>query len=221
MKNLLQLMQLSDSAVPIGAAAHSFGLEGLVEAEGVSPDTLTQFVTTFLQEQGLLEACFCRAAYDAGRRHDDVRELCFAMGALKPARESRDGSTTLGRRLLGMVTALLDEQDAETLQYAFSANDPHHAVVFGYTAALLAIEIETAVGAFLHQTVTTIVSSAQRLLPVGQRQAASVLWQVKDEIVACAASSREESVETVQSFLPELEIASMRHPNLETRLFLS
>jgi urease accessory protein UreF len=43
-------------------------------------------------------------------------------------------------------------------------------LVFGYAGAVLAIAEEMVVAAFLHQAVATVVSSAQRLLPVGQRQ---------------------------------------------------
>ncbi len=95
MKRLLQLMQLSDSAVPIGAAAHSFGLEGLAEAGGVSAESLLEFTETYLEEQGLLEACFCRASYRCALRGEGAAELCFALSALKPARESREGSIVL------------------------------------------------------------------------------------------------------------------------------
>jgi urease accessory protein len=110
MKEVLQLMQLSDSGVPIGAAAHSFGLEGLVESGGISAETLMPFVGSYFNEHGGLEACFCREGYNCGMRGENARELCFTLSALKPARESREESMVLGRRLLGMVQALIEEE---------------------------------------------------------------------------------------------------------------
>ncbi len=107
MMELLQLMQLSDSAVPIGAAAHSFGLEGMAELGGVDATSLESFLDTYLWEQGALEAWFCRAAYKLGTDGAEVSELCNLMSAWKPARESREGSAVLGRRLLALCFTLL------------------------------------------------------------------------------------------------------------------
>jgi urease accessory protein len=53
---LLQLMQLTDSAIPIGAAAHSFGMETLAEWGSVDPDSLQHFIRSYLHEHGLMEA---------------------------------------------------------------------------------------------------------------------------------------------------------------------
>lgn len=220
-KGLLELIQLSDSAVPIGAAAHSFGLEGLVEAGGVSAATLMAFVESLLDEQGVMEAVFCRGAYGRSARGEGAGELCTAMSALKPARESREGSIVLGRRLLGLLESLLGGSRSVLLAAAFEDGEPHHALVFGYAGALLAVEEEMVVAACLHQLLTTVVSSAQRLMPVGQRQAASILWTAKERIAHCLDRSRSVTLETVGGFLPSLEIASMRHPSLPTRLFLS
>jgi urease accessory protein len=60
---LLRLLQLADSALPIGATAHSFGLENLAATEDLSVERLETFLRDYLDEAGLLESVFCRLAY--------------------------------------------------------------------------------------------------------------------------------------------------------------
>jgi urease accessory protein len=55
---LLGLLQLADSAVPVGSAAHSFGVETLCEEAVLGPGNIHQFLRDFLQETAQMEAVF-------------------------------------------------------------------------------------------------------------------------------------------------------------------
>src|SRR5712692_132650 len=85
---LLRLQQFADSALPIGGAAHSFGLETLTDAGFLHPDNL--------EEAGTLEAAYCASSCELahGRAGDEVIDQWLTwnaeLGARKLARESRD-----------------------------------------------------------------------------------------------------------------------------------
>ena len=218
---LLQLMQLTDSAVPIGAAAHSFGMETLVEWSSVDPGSLPKFIGSYLHEQGLMEAAYLRGVLALRKGHGDVGELCRRLSAARPARESREASIALGNRLLHLCQAILPAEMWRELASAIDLRHTHHVIVFAVICGLLGLEEEAAVTAFLQQGVAAMVSIAQRLMPLGQRQAAAVQWALKPAILEVADRSRQVDYRFTGSFLPLLEIASMRHPRLETRLFVS
>ena len=207
---LLNLLQLADSALPVGGIAHSFGLESLVEWGLVTPDSLERFVEDWLHEAGFLDAVFCGHAC---AEPAEFAALNVRLAARKPARESREGSGAMGRRLLDLASRAFGIQ-------APAAGEPQYACSFGYVAGALGIPAERAVPAFLHQSAAAFVSAGQRLMPLGHTQGQAILFRLKPAIRATAARSLAADLDG-PSFTPLLEIASMIHQRLGTRLFIS
>jgi urease accessory protein len=225
----LRLLQLADSALPIGALAHSFGLESLVSAEILTAGELPDFLSGYLQEAGMLEAVACREASQFARpqaeRLPPARwiEINDSLSALKPARESRAASAVLGRNFLQAALLLGDFPVLREAREASlgSASLIHHSTAFGLVSAAFGFEENRAVLAYLHQMIASLVSACQRLLPMGQYEATGILWNLKPAIVAIADHSATCSLGEVSCFMPLLDWGAMEHPALATRLFVS
>lgn len=227
--NVLELLQLADSALPVGSLAHSFGLETLVFDGDIEftarycPASLRCYLEDALEESLLMDAVFCRVAHDRAHEgnssaRDPVSELNELVSALRLARESREASLSMGRRFAALAVALHPNPDLSRLA---GLNELHHSVAFGYTLGILGIGTDLTVGAYLHQCVLNIISAAQRLLPLGQVQASRIAWDLKPAILEAMEKTRSMSVSTVCSFAHLPDLASMRHPLLPTRLFIS
>src|SRR5216683_2848082 len=190
--SLLRLMQLADSALPVGATAHSFGLETLVAEEYLEVQQLGAFFKDYLEEAGVVEGAFCCLGYRLASHTDPALftaqwlALNERLSAIKTARESRAASAGLAGGIVHV-----DE-----------------------TAATLA---------YLQQLLTGLVSASQRLLPLGQSQASQLIWQLKPTLLTIAERSKEVAAHSDEMSLctPLVEVGSMRHPYLATRLFIS
>jgi urease accessory protein len=200
---LLRLLQLADSVVPIGGASHSFGLETLADEGSLTPDAVETFLSAYLEEAGAMEAVFVRRSSQGG----NLRELSEELSARKLARESREASLKLGRRFAELVNGMAEQSVVET--------GLHYCICFGAAGAALGIPADALAPAYLNQSIAGLVSCCQRLMPLGQAAASRILWNLKPAITRAAHT------EEVSCFSPYLELASMRHGSLETRLFIS
>jgi urease accessory protein len=226
----LRLLHLADSALPIGSLAHSLGLESLEAAGILQVSGLAEFFRGYLEEAGLVEAAFCRAAFRLANAGPEPfsselwRGLNEQLAARKPARESRAASATLGHNFLLTVLAL-GEFPVLSEALAVAKRSPavaiHHGPAFGLVSGALGFDEDRAVLAWLHQTIANLVSACQRLLPLGQTEAARILWNLKGTMIETAERSAACPLGDASCFMPLLDWGAMEHPALSTRLFVS
>ncbi len=231
----LRLLQLADSALPVGATAHSFGLETLTSEDEVGVEQLVPFFKDYLVEAGELECAFCILGYrsalasleDSEAGLQQWLKLNTRLSAYKPARESRAASATLGRRFLQLV-ATLEGQTLLMLHKALATAkiqqiETHYSTAFGLVGGLLNVGEQATALAYLQQTLSALISASQRLLPLGQSHASAIQWQLKPLMGEIVIHSQQAAdyPEQLATFTPLLDAGSMRHPTLTTRLFIS
>jgi urease accessory protein len=223
----LRLLHLADSAFPIGAFAHSFGLETLAMAGMLQVSELDAFLQAWLEEAGVSEAVFCRAASRLAWQESfparEWVELNEYLSALKTSRESRKGSAVLGLNFLRAALAVRDRKSLVSAEEESrrSSTAVHHACAFGLVSGALQFDEDRSVCAYLHQSVAGLISACQRLMPLGQTRAQRILWDLKPRIIEAARSSTEFTIHDVPCFLPQLDWGAMEHAELFTRLFIS
>ena len=226
-QDFLRLLQIADSALPIGGIAHSYGLETLAADGVLTVDALEDFLRDYFSETGLVEAVYCRMGHTLCAQLDFPRDAWIALNrdfsAWKTARESRNASAALGRQFLQLAVNVSSSRVCERaieMSRAASA-ETHLACAFGLTGGALDLGQTATVLAYLHYSLAGLVSACQRLLPLGQRRASRILWNLKPALVETAEAASAIERDQATCFVPLVDIASMRHPWQVTRLFVS
>jgi urease accessory protein len=244
----LPLLQLGDSALPIGGYSHSWGLEAAIERGLVrDPATLECWVRSWLRcalgpLEGVVVAAVCRAAAEGDAAAlGQANELLDA--GLTPA-TLRSASREMGEQLLALAESwpwaealfsrarsagkcteihLLAPRAPEALRPREEENRGpwHHAVVFATLAATAGATLRDAVQVYLHQAALGVISAGVRAIPIGHTHGQQVLARLHGDIEAIAGELEERELETAGSFCPAYEVLCHAQTQLYTRLFRS
>jgi len=187
--------------------------DGLLHVE-----TLEGFLGDYLSETGVLEAAYCSFSCGLPSIPEWLRSNA-ELSARKLSRESRDASSSMGRRFLRLAANISGD---ELLIAASGVGvEVHLAACFGLAAGVFEIDAVPAAAAYLQQSMTALISACQRLLPLGQTQAHQILWNLKPAILRAAEQGAATPPTQAICFTPLVDLASARHASLYTRLFMS
>lgn len=224
---LLVLLQLADGLFPAGAFAHSLGLETYAQAGLVTDRAgLEAFVRAHLEgSAGPADAVAVATAVRRAAAGD--LEGCLALDAridaMRFVPEFSAASRQMGRQTVRVAAAWAPDALLAALGARVSSGGTpgHYPVVFGAAAGRAGIAAETAAAAYLYATASMLVNAGLRLLPIGQLDGQRTLAAVRPRTAALAAAAAAAEIEDIWSFTPGLELAGLRHAELDMRLFRS
>ena len=223
----LFLLQIANSSFPTGAFNHSYGFETWFSdgriSDGASFETACRdwLIYCLSRSESIAVAKACEMMKLAD--HEGLIGLDVRLGALKLGRESREASLMTGQALLTAYMDIFDKPGLDGYARAVEAGDAegHHAVVFGAICGNFDISGTDAVLTFTHAAVSSLVGVACRLIPLGQVETQRILkntWPLLEETALQAVDS---GIDDMNNAAANLDLASMRHETLKTRLCIS
>lgn len=221
----VRLMQITDSALPIGGYMHSWGLETAIAGRAVhDPETLERFTTHWLTTslapmEGVFAASSCRAALAGDVAQ--VRTINHRAEASIVATTIRKASREMGEQLLALGSTW--GWSAEGLRPYLGGpggeHGWHHSVAFGLLGALAGADPQTTVTAFLHQAALGMISAGVRAIPVGHTHGQQVLSYIHDVLPALVADIHARDPESAGSGCPHYEVLCDEQTRLYARMF--
>lgn len=222
---LYDLLTWMSPSYPVGAFAHSSGLEWAVEEALVTDRaSCAAWIEDWISRGGgWSDAVIFSFAHRAAEAMDgrDLLQVAELALALQTTAERRVEATAQGgafRRIARSTAAcaalsLLDELSDDQLCYPVAVA----CVTAGHDA-----ELEPALTAYLHGIVANLASAAQRLVPLGQTDGQLIIAGSRAlvaETVTLAAGLDGEPFDHIATAGFMADIASMAHETQYTRLF--
>ena len=215
---LLQLLQLSDSALPIGGYSNSWGLETWVQKGRLTSaaEVESALQTLLLSSIAPTEGVACGLAHRSCGREDQssFRTINAYLSAGRWCPEQLEASLRMGDRL---------KQLSAKIAWAGSVppGDTHHCTVFGWLACAAGISQEQTVAAYLYSSMASLMSACVRLVPLGHTDGQLVLTRLRACIEPLVATVLAKEIDDIGGFAPMHEWACKQHETLYSRLFQS
>jgi urease accessory protein len=225
--HFLALLQLCDTALPIGAYVFSNGLEtytqqGLIPEVGALQEWLEATLHHAVHGSHLLPVALAYRATAAGD-WAQLERLDQHLTAMKHARELREASMKTGQGLLRLAVQVWPGPSVERL-HALCQQERmvgHQALVLGVIGCQLGYEERIIIQAAGYQWLSSMISAALRLLPIGQLAGQRLLTALLPHLPVIADTIHQQGWDDLSSAAPEFDIRAMQHETLYSRLFQS
>jgi urease accessory protein len=225
--DVVRLLQLGDSALPIGRFVHSSGLEALLAHDpGLRGAQVAEVVQSHvIQGLARLDAVAVAEAHRrlSARDLEGLIELDRGVTARKITASARLGSRTCGRQLASLAPSLARDPTLGELceRVHLGQSDGNLAVVEGAVAAALSLPIDWAVLLMLQGSAASLLSAAVRLGRISATGAQLALRECEAAVIRSAQDALSSGWPVVFADAYELEIHAMRHELADSRLFMT
>ena len=214
---LLRLMTLLSPTFPVGGFAYSSGLEQAVADQLVTDSQTLGYWLLSIVQRGTIwnDAVLLAESHRRASEGNSILEITDLAEALAGSKERHLEQQNLGG-------AFLDAVKASGLNMPLAIGGrAAYPVAIGATAAAQGLELESALGAFLHGYISNQIQCAIRLGVLGQNGGVALLSSLEPVILETARQANLSTLEDLGASSLMTDISSMRHETLYSRIFRS
>lgn len=178
------------------------------------------------------DAIFVKEAYEIARRYirsedesdlNNLLRLDQISHAIKLSNEVRKASMMMGRQFLNTVHAINDSALLKFWLEHLNAGKikGHYCVAYGIYAAIIDADLSLVLEGFFYSSSIALVLNAVRAIPLGQSSGVQIISALLPEIKKTAKKVMGLGLNDLDNNTIALEIASIKHEFLYSRIFIS
>jgi urease accessory protein len=149
-----------------------------------------------------------------------LREIAELAAAFVPSRERQLETSSQGRAFIDIARAAWNGGELDRM-VSDCGGPVVYPVAVGIVSAAHEIPLAPTMHAFFHAVVSNWISSAARLVPLGQTDSQRVLAMLEPDVADTGNRALAATLDDLGSATFRADLASMRHETQYTRLFRS
>lgn len=222
------LLQINDALFPIGGFTQSYGLETYIQKDIITNgDTAYEYLKKQLFTSFLYSELLCiKIAYSHAKKQDikQLIKLEQLSKASRSPRELRDASLKLGNRFVRAVNGIEVDFNIEFFtKYCTNCKQvgTSHTVAYGVFCAVAEIDLDEAIASYLYAQTSSNVTNCVKLIPISQTVGQQILYKLQSCFNELLSKLGELNETDLFLSCPALDIRSMQHEILYSRLYMS
>lgn len=224
--HIARLLQLSDSACPIGSFAFSCGLESAVAYNIVhNADSLKEFARTTAIQSAFCDGIAAIHAHRSARENNlsGVLNADHSLILVKLNDESRKMLTKMGLKMTELGYNIIPDEILDSFLYHIkNGRTPGtFPVAQGVVFAALGINEKELFISHQYGVINMILSAALRCAKVSHLDTQRILFELLADIDSLYDEVKDFTLDEMHAFCPELDLFTSIHEKGKQRMFMS
>jgi len=223
--SLWHILQTTDSAFPVGGFAHSYGFEGMVQANLITtPDDVDEFLTrNWIPLLTHVDFPLVRLSRQAAESDEAIYRLDQLAWACRPTSESRHAQQQMGRQRLKLMAEIRRHPRLTKLAQAVENNEwmANWPVVWGVESHCLNIALDFSLISYGYQSINGIMAASMKLIRIGPTEVQRIMSRHGARLSEAVKLSEQINEDEIGWFSPLLDICGANHEVAYSRLFIS
>lgn len=216
------LLQINDSAFPIGSYTQSFGLESYVQHNLITnANEAWKYLRALLQSQMLYTDLLSIKLIYESQSLNDILHIEAIMNAAMPARETREGVQKLGARFIKAVQSMELELPPLFRQYASQSCYPAHSSAYALFCKSMDIPYHESMRTYMYAQTANALTNCVKLIPLSQYDGQAILSRLHGEFERIEQVLQDLGMEDFCAASVHNDMQAMLHENLHSRLYMS